>query len=319
MSMQIRILAGVVVAISVVLAAGVLAAPGDEPIFVQFLDPEDPDDATLLDYWQRFLDEDLAAPAMVDLGTMLYLRGFPKDAERMYRKALKVDKGLYEGWFRLGLVLHGQGDFDRADQAYRRCLKKRPGHGWANFYLGLLEEQRGHGKSAMYYLEKAFLHAPELSNPAVNPAVLGSKLALGARLAAYDTERTQGGMPLSFINPAEVAKTRTSHLPPEPEVVEEIRSEPVAPPAAAPAEPEDPATTDVTRSLWDVETDPRAQAPTPTPVPQRPPRSIPARRAPTPSLQEPPATSTQDGSAGQSSLPPVVPVGNASGEAVVLP
>jgi hypothetical protein len=171
----------------------------------------------------------------------------------------------------------------------------------------------------MYYLEKAFVHAPELSNPAINPAVLGSKLALGAKLAAYDTERTQAGMPLSFLQPAEVAKTRTSHLPPEPEVVDEVPTEQVAAPAAAPAEPEDSATSEQTRSLWDVETDPRAQAPTPTPVPQRPPRSIPARRAPTPSLQEPPATSPQDGSAGRSSSPPVVPVGNASGEAVVLP
>ena len=319
MSMQIRILAGMVVAISVVLAAGALAASGDEPIFVQFLDPRDPDDATVLDYWQRSLSDELEGPAMVDLGTMLYFRGFPKDAERMYRKALKLDKGLYEGWFRLGLVLHGQGDFDSADQAYRRCLKKRPGHGWANFYLGLLEEQRGHGKSAMYYLEKAFLHAPELANPAVNPAVLGSKLALGAKLVAYDAEKTQGSLPLTFLEPAQVEKVRSGYLPPEPEVVEKVRSEPVAAPTVAPAEPTDEATSDITRSLWDVETDPRAQAPTPTPVPQRPPRSIPVRRAPTPSFQEPPATSSEDGTASQSSSPPVVPVGNVSGEAAVLP
>lgn len=319
MSMQNRILAGMVVTISVVVAAGVLAASADEPIFIQFLDPEDPDDATLLDYWQRFLNDELEAPAMVDLGSMLYLRGFPNDAERMYRKALKLDKGLYEGWFRFGLVLHGQGDFDSADQAYRRCLKKRSGHGWANFYLGLLEEQRGHGKSAMYYLEKAFLHAPELSNPAVNPAVLGSKLALGAKLVTNDHRKTQASLPLTYLEPAQVEKVRTGYLPPEPEVVEEDRTEPAPDVAAAPTQPNKPTPSDVTRSLWDVETDPRAQAPTPTPVPQRPPRSIPVRRAPTPSFQEPSATSPQDGSANRSSSPPVVPVGNASGEAVVLP
>jgi tetratricopeptide (TPR) repeat protein len=296
-----------------------LAAPDDEPIFVQFLDPENPDDATLLDYWQRSLNEELEASAMVDLGTMLYFRGFPKDAERMYRRALKLDKGLYEGWFRLGLVLHGQGDFDSADQAYRRCLKKRPGHGWANFYLGLLEEQRGHGKSAMYHLETAFRHAPELANPAVNPAVLGSKLALGAKIVAYDAQKTRASLPLTFLEPAQVEKVRASYLPPEPEEVEEVRSEPVAAPAAAPAEPMDSAPSDITRSLWEVDTDPRAQAPTPTPVPQRPPRSIPVRRAPTPSFQEPPANDRERGTSSRSPAPPVVPIGNVSGEAAVLP
>ena len=150
-------------------------ARAGEPIFVQWLVVDDPGDQTINDYWERAQRDELSAPALVDLGTMLFYRGFHKDALQMYHRALDLDKGLYEAWFRIGLVEHSLGNLTNAEQAYERCLKKRPAHGWCNFYLGLLEEQFGHSVQAMQHYEQAFKSDPALANPKVNPEVLSSQ------------------------------------------------------------------------------------------------------------------------------------------------
>ena len=116
----------------------VVMAWADEPIFVRWLVADDPGDETIRNYWERAERDELGARALVDLGTMLFYRGYPKDAVRMYRRALDLDPELYEAWFRIGLAEHSQRELDNARQAYKRCLKQRPGHGWCNFYLGLL-------------------------------------------------------------------------------------------------------------------------------------------------------------------------------------
>jgi tetratricopeptide (TPR) repeat protein len=247
---------------------------------------------------------------------MLYHRGFPSDAIRMYRSALDVDKGLVEAWLRIGLVQQSQGEFDDADQAYRRCLKKSPGHGWCNFYLGLLEEKRGHGKSAAYYLEQAFKHAPRLADPYYNPAVLDSKLALGAELINFDRRKMQAGQPMPYLQPRQVERVRRQYEPEAPEKPEE--------PALTEESQPAPATSIVVSSTPESEVNAGQQHPitpnygSPTPAPQRPPRSIPVRRVPSPSYERPYGSGETGRSAGEE--PPVAPpIGSVSGEARLLP
>ena len=76
----------------------------DEPIFVRWLVADDPGDETIRNYWERAERDELGARALVDLGTMLFYRGYPKDAVGMYRRALDLDPDLYEAWFRVGLA-----------------------------------------------------------------------------------------------------------------------------------------------------------------------------------------------------------------------
>ena len=153
------------VAVGILSLSAVVAARADEPGFVRWLVADDPGDETIRDYWERAERDELTAAELVDLGTMVFYRGFPEDALKIYKSALDLDPELYEAWFRMGLAEHTLNDLDNARQAYRRCLQQRPGHGWCNFYLGLLEEQLGHSSNALMYFEKSFKHAPQLSDP----------------------------------------------------------------------------------------------------------------------------------------------------------
>lgn len=177
--------------------------PGD-PIWVQWMRPDSPDDQTILLFWERYTSDTLDAEGIVDLGTMLFHRGFPNDAVRMYRQALRVDPRLEESWFRIGLVKNHLGEIDDARHAYNRCLKIAPNHGWCAFYLALLEEKTGHPSRALELYRRAFESAPELADPAVNPELLQSKLYLGALLLVGGGEVRPGEQSRSLPEPGEI-------------------------------------------------------------------------------------------------------------------
>ena len=185
----------------------------DDPIFVRWLDPKDPQDQTILHYWERAKRDQLTASELVDLGTMLHERGYPKDAVRTYKAALKTDSRLHEAWFRIGLVRHSQGEVDDARHAYRKCLKLLTGHGWCNFYLGLLEEQTGSPSKALDCYRRAFKFAPELADPMINPGLLYSDLYIGASLMHLDRERFADSLPMGYLEPNRVAAVRAQFEP----------------------------------------------------------------------------------------------------------
>jgi len=259
-----------VVVVIVVFSAAV--AVTDEPMFVRWLVMDDPGDETIRDYWERAGREELDPPAMVDLGTMLFYRGYPKDAVRVFKNALDLDPDLYEAWFRIGLVEHSEGDLDSARQAYKRSLKKLTGHGWCNFYLGLLEEQLGHSSDALYYYRRALKFAPELANPRVNPEVMTSRLMLGVQLQDQDRRRFKASLPMPYLEPGKVDRVRRRYeptLPPEPEEVPETEA------AAHTLQSEE--------QRAEPPSELRQAQPRPTPAqPVRPPRPSAPRRAPTP-------------------------------------
>lgn len=205
----------VVACVGVALAAAA-AEPDDDgkdPVFVRWLVPGDPGDETIRDYWERAESGELSATGLVDLGTMLFNRGYPKDAVKMYRAALDLDKGLYEAWLRIGIVKHREHEYEDARIAYKRCLKLMSGHGWCNFYLGLLEEQTGHPSKALEHYETAYRHAPVLADPRVNPAVLQSDLEVAAAVRQRAHERFGESAPMSYLDPRQVHEVRSHYLP----------------------------------------------------------------------------------------------------------
>jgi len=209
-----------------------------DPIFVKWLVIDDPGDETIRVYWQRAEAGELSAPELVDLGTMLFYRGWPNSAVGYFKQALKMDKELSEAWFRMGLVEHHSGNLGAARSAYKKCLKLQSGHAWANFYLGLLEEETGDAAAAMKHFETAFQHAPELADPKINPEILSSKLQLGAQVQYFDGERFEKTMPMPYLDPAEVRRTKrqfeaTPTPQPTPTTVPEIVSRPTPTPVPA--------------------------------------------------------------------------------------
>lgn len=194
---------GVALALSVV-----IEVRAKQPIFVSWLVADDPGDQTILHYWERYELEQLSPNEMVDLGTMLFYRGYPKDAVRVLESALDQDEELNEAWFRIGLVEHQQGDLREARIAYKRCLKLLKGHGWCNFYLGLLEEQDGHAKKAMEYYRAAFRYAPVLADREVNPEMASSDLSLGAWLMMAHDDAFKRALPMPYLHPNRVERIK---------------------------------------------------------------------------------------------------------------
>jgi tetratricopeptide (TPR) repeat protein len=288
---------------AVLIAIGItfaVAASAGEPMFVRWLIADDPGDQVIDDYWERAQRGELEPAALVDLGTMIFYRGFPKDAIEVYRQALDADPEFYEAWFLIGLVEHSRGELDNASQAYRRCLKQRPGHGWCNFYAGLLEEQLGHSGRALELYERAFKHAPELANPRVNPEVLSSDLVLGARLVTIDHITFHNNLPMRYLQPNKVNSLRERYEQGEvgeaPSTYEQgpaAEAEPATPPSGPqPSETSEP-----------------AEQPAPEQAP--PPRRVPTR--------EPSPTPSAESSKGNELPYGTPPIGPASAEARVQP
>ena len=194
-------------------AAGPESGEPKPPVYVRWLVPGDPGDETIREYWERYQSGELSPAGMVDLGTMLFERGYPKDALEMYREALHRDKSLYEAWLRIGVVEHRAREYEDARHAYNKCLDLMSGHGWCNFYLGLLEEQTGHPTKALEHFERAYEHAPGLADPKVNPEVLQSKLQFGAAVKQSSEVRFTEAAPLAFLEPKQVQEVRQQYLP----------------------------------------------------------------------------------------------------------
>lgn len=133
------------------------------------------------------------------LGQLLIQKGFPKDAETEFERAVNSDSRFYPGWYNLGLVRMSRGDLLGAHHAFSRTIHYKPGHSAALFQLGLMEEKNSHQSAAVDYYAKAFTINPALLDVRVNPRILDSNLIDIALLKAYPNSHSRQSM---AFNPA---------------------------------------------------------------------------------------------------------------------
>lgn len=166
--------------------------PYAQRLFIeQFLDPNDPLDAQI----QKTITDLRAKPRSAALhnqmGQLLRRKGFPKDAEVEFERAVNADHHFYPAWYNLGLVRQARGDYTGASFAYHRTIAYRKGHSEALFQLGLMEEQRHNTEAAVTYYAKALSINHALLDVRVNPRILDSKLIDLALLRAYPNEHAR--------------------------------------------------------------------------------------------------------------------------------
>jgi len=164
------------------------------PFYMRFVNPAVPQDAAI----QRDVDMLRANPNSAvthnDLGQLLVQKGFPKDAEVEFERAINADRRFYPAWYNLGLAREARGDSIGARFAFNRTLYYHPGDSWAHFQAGLLAEQRGDSETAVDHYAKAILRNHSLLDVKVNPRVLDSKLIHLALIRAYPNEHARDTM-----------------------------------------------------------------------------------------------------------------------------
>ncbi|HEY2829080.1 MAG TPA: tetratricopeptide repeat protein [Thermoanaerobaculia bacterium] len=168
--------------------------PYANPFYARFLHPGVPLDMSI----RRDIDILRANPNSAvthnDLGQLLIQKGFPKDAEVEFERAVDADRRFSSAWYNLGLARASHGDTIGARFAFNRTLYYRPGDSWAHFQAGLLAEQRGDMESAIDHYAKAILRNHSLLDVKVNPRVLDSKLIHVALIRAYPNEHARDTM-----------------------------------------------------------------------------------------------------------------------------
>jgi len=168
--------------------------PYANPFYAKYLNTGSALDAQI----NRTLDGLRADPASAtlhnDLGALLLEKGFPKDAEREFERAINADGDFFPAWYNLGLVRAAHGDEGGARRAFLATVRHKPGHAAALFQLGLIEEKLHHSDRAVKLYAKAFTINPALLDPAVNPRVLDTELVHLALLEAYQTRHARESM-----------------------------------------------------------------------------------------------------------------------------
>jgi tetratricopeptide (TPR) repeat protein len=235
---------------------------------------------------QRVLADLRANPASPelhnDLGALLVQKGFSKDAEREFERAVHADKRYFPGWYNLGLVRASLGDNIGARRAFYETIDVKPGHSAALFQLGLIEEKRGRREKALAFYSKAYLINPALLDVKVNPRVLDSSLTDLALLRLYHMQHDRKTMLFQGarqLNPVSNGLARNRVPEPAEQSTQQVETE--TPPIPESASPQ-PAARSIIVPAAPV-TDPGAQSTTATTTAEEPRRG---RRRPRPQPEE---------------------------------
>jgi tetratricopeptide (TPR) repeat protein len=168
--------------------------PYANPFYMRFVNPAVPLDASIQRDVQILRVNPNSAVTHNDLGQLLIQKGFPKDAEVEFERAVNADRRFYPAWYNLGLAREARGEAIGARFAFNRTLYYHPGDAWAHFQSGLLAEQRGDMEMAIDHYSKAILRNHSLLDVKVNPRVLDSKLIHLALIRAYPNEHARDTM-----------------------------------------------------------------------------------------------------------------------------
>ena len=180
--------------------------PYANPFYARYLNTGSPLDAQITATMNALKANPRSASLHNTLGQQLLQKGFPKDAEREFERAVNSDSHFYPAWYNLGLVRMSRGDWVGSKFAFGRTIHYKPGHSAALFQLGLMEEQRNHQRAAIDYYAKAFAINHSLLDVRVNPRILDSKLVPLALLKAYPKEHARESMsfqptPPGYVQP----------------------------------------------------------------------------------------------------------------------
>ncbi|HEX8616463.1 MAG TPA: tetratricopeptide repeat protein [Thermoanaerobaculia bacterium] len=279
-----------IIAVAVVATAGCAAIrdvrhedkPYENPFYAKYLNTGSQLDANISRTLEALRQNPDSPEAHNVLGALLVEKGFPRDAEREFERAVNADDNYYPAWYNLGLVRAANGNEVGARRAFRETVDLKPGHAAALFQLGLVEEQRQHRERAIELYAKAYSINPALMDVRVNPRVLDSDLTHLALLRMYPGEHTRRSM--QFQGGASAASRDTHSTGAQTQ--------------QAPS-PQQPAQNIVTPAA--PATDPSQQTtPAPAPAPRR------RRTTPPPATTTAPAT-TPPASATPAPLPSAVP------------
>jgi tetratricopeptide (TPR) repeat protein len=181
-------------AASSALAAHKSQNPYENPFYGKYLNTGSATDAQIQRTIEALRQTPESAPLHNQLGSLLVQKGFPRDAEREFERAVNADGHYYAAWYNLGLVRAANGDGTGARRAFYRTVDLKPGHAAALFQLGLIEEQRENYDRAVHFYSKAYAINPALLDVDVNPRVLDSKLTHVALLQGYSQAHTRESM-----------------------------------------------------------------------------------------------------------------------------
>ena len=215
---------------------------GKRMFYEKYLVPGDPLDTRI----EQTLDAVRADPGSAnlhnELGQLLRQKGFPKDAEREFERAVDADSHFYPAWYNLGLVREGRGNYAGARFAFSRTLHNKPGHAAALFQMGLIEEERHNTEAAVAYYAKAFAINHALLDVRVNPRILDSKLIDIALIRLYPNEHAREALRFQDTPPGYVSPNQQPEAAsPQPSGEQIVTpAAPVTSPAAQPAPPKPP-------------------------------------------------------------------------------
>lgn len=165
--------------------------PYENPFYAKYLNTGSAVDTRIARTLEQLRADDRSAALHNDLGQMLVEKGFAKDAEREFERAVNNDSSFYPAWYNLGLVRAASDDEVGARRAFYRAVRYKPGHAAALFQLGLIEEHRGNTAGAVSLFAKAYSINRALLDVQVNPRILDSKLTHLALLELYPVSHTR--------------------------------------------------------------------------------------------------------------------------------
>jgi len=208
--------------------------PYESPFYAKYLTTGSELDAAIAATLEA-LRQNPGSPSLHnELGSLLVQKGFPKDAEREFERAIDADRTFYPAWYNLGLIRASNDDGIGARRAFRNTIEHKPGHAQALFELGLIEEKRRHHQSAVALYAKAYRINPALMSVRVNPRILDSKLTHLALLEMYPAEHERRSMQFQGAPPGWQDRTEEPHPAPSPQAPAETIVTP-APPTTEPA------------------------------------------------------------------------------------
>ena len=165
--------------------------PYDNPFYMKYLNTSVPLDAQIQQTVAALRAQPRSAALHNQLGQLLLQKGFPKDAETEFERAVDADRRFYPGWYNLGLVRAANGNTPGARNAFSRAVEYKPGHAAALFQLGLMEEKAQNTGAAVDYYAKAFSINHQLLDVRVNPRILDTKLVPLALIKLYPNDHAR--------------------------------------------------------------------------------------------------------------------------------